>query len=1102
MYQSLTYWSIGRRAKRSILREIVRVVRRNRSATDEFSLSTMITAAQITDGRTYLTNHLTANDYYAEGETVCGEWFGAGAEMLGLRGTVQSHQFDALRRNQHPLTREKLTARNRRAYKARNPFTGKRETRNPVVMHDINLSAPKSVSIAAMLGDDERIHEAFAESVRFALKELEQFAAVRERRGQQVHTENARATGNMVAGVFHHNASRALDPQLHAHAVIANATYDAERDRWLALQPRPMMEASSRFVRQAMDADLARRLEALGYRTEPDGDSFRLADIPIELEKRYSTRARQREAFVQRFEQLFGEVPSKKRVEAFIKDDFGQAVQRFASEYEQAFGQKPSREVINDFVRDSRSQKLARLPTEKVRQRQLERVTEGELGNLLQVIQGSQRRASRHTQDTPETEHLGEVIEPHTRAVALADTDNISPNTTQVDTMEEAITVPTAKGPVSGEEARAQAVAAKISGQDVEDLSVYKRSLDKALGHCMERSSVVSVADILGQALRFGSRWLDPTRLRTELMVRNEIISDGILLTTKAALWEEEQVLRFARESKNCYAKLGDEQNLPSTLQSDQHAAAVHLCQSTNGIEVLEGKPGTGKTFLLMSLQEAHHGLTNRDLVVLAPTTRATDGLREEGLASASTVAGFLRSHTKQDAARHATLVIDEAGMLSGQQMAQLTHYCRQHGARMVLVGDTKQHEAVPRGNALRNLTESGLVRPITLAVSRRQKHEEHRHFAQLLSNGQAEDAISWAQSDGMICEQADETALLQEAAQHYANAVAGGREILAVIPAWKDIDAFTEHARLELRQLGKLSEDEITVAGSKSLSWTEAERVHWSGYKPGLKLIFHRRTKEVKKGETLTVERSLPNGLLCTARDGREVRVTRKQAKAFDITKDRHLRIAVGDVVMILASCDELNISNGTRRKVASIEDGKIQLSDGNIIPDGFTQFSHGHAVTSHRAQGANVQESMLVLTNRSLAVADQKHLLVANTRFRESHRIFTTSIAKLSEAASRENVPQLAWQFLKQHGVEIDALKNANAPDTGSITAIKRISRRLRNARKRKASIIKQAAKRNAEAIRQARHGHRVLRAFLGYPQALVAASLRQSAKRIGVH
>src|SRR4051812_46986700 len=152
----------------------------------------MITVGVISNGANYLSHHLRKNDYWAEGEKeVRGEWIGEGAKALGLVGAVTDAPFDALRQNRHPNTGEALTAR---------------DQSNRVAFFDVQLSAPKDVSVLAMVGGDERVREAFIESVKTALAEMERFAAVRERRGEAASTEAYRLTRNFVGALFFHDS--------------------------------------------------------------------------------------------------------------------------------------------------------------------------------------------------------------------------------------------------------------------------------------------------------------------------------------------------------------------------------------------------------------------------------------------------------------------------------------------------------------------------------------------------------------------------------------------------------------------------------------------------------------------------------------------------------------------------------------------------------------------------------------------------------------------------------------------------------------------------------------------------------------------------------
>jgi conjugative relaxase-like TrwC/TraI family protein len=99
------------------------------------------------------------------------------------------------------------------------------ERTNRRVFFDFTISPPKSVSIAALVADDSRIVAAHREAVRAAVSELEGFASARVR---ECGANRDRRTGNIVAALFEHETSRALDPHLHTHCIVFNATRDAE----------------------------------------------------------------------------------------------------------------------------------------------------------------------------------------------------------------------------------------------------------------------------------------------------------------------------------------------------------------------------------------------------------------------------------------------------------------------------------------------------------------------------------------------------------------------------------------------------------------------------------------------------------------------------------------------------------------------------------------------------------------------------------------------------------------------------------------------------------------------------------------------------------
>lgn len=149
------------------------------------------------------------------------------------------------------------------------------------------ISPPKDVSIACLVGGDSRIAVWWTEAVRETLQEIEAVTATRVRCEGQNHD---RTTGNMVAAVVTHEANRALDPQLHTHVCIMNLTRDHEENRWKSVQPSAFYRHQG-FFREVCYNRLAVRLRSAGYELERvRGIGFTIKGFPEKLRETFSKR--------------------------------------------------------------------------------------------------------------------------------------------------------------------------------------------------------------------------------------------------------------------------------------------------------------------------------------------------------------------------------------------------------------------------------------------------------------------------------------------------------------------------------------------------------------------------------------------------------------------------------------------------------------------------------------------------------------------------------------------------------------------------------------------------------------------------------------------
>ena len=242
------------------------------------------------DAKKYFKEHLAVGDYYAEGQTVPGHWFGQGAADLGLNGVTTGDEFTRLCENLHPQTGERLTLRQKTTRTEMGADGKERETANRRVFYDFTFSPPKSVSIAALVGDDSRIVEAHEQAVTLAMNQLQTFAATRVRKNNQC---TDRQTGNLVTAIFRHDSSRALDPHLHTHCIVFNATFDAIEKQWKALQNHEMF-AAQKFVENVYYHELTRELVKFGYqiKNKTRGD-FEIKGVTPALIDKFSKRHRE-----------------------------------------------------------------------------------------------------------------------------------------------------------------------------------------------------------------------------------------------------------------------------------------------------------------------------------------------------------------------------------------------------------------------------------------------------------------------------------------------------------------------------------------------------------------------------------------------------------------------------------------------------------------------------------------------------------------------------------------------------------------------------------------------------------------------------------------
>ena len=213
--------------------------------------------------QTYHQKEFTAKEqnYWSQRGVIAGEWQGRLAGQFGLAGMVSGEDFAKLSQGQHPQTGEQLV-RQRASYEYQDADGKTIKTMEHRAGWDATFSAPKSVSLTALVGGDERVREAHRESVRVALDQLEHYTQARIGGNHPPET-----TGKFIAAKFEHDTARPVDgyvaPQLHTHAVVFNVT-ERDNGQARAIQPQSLF-ASQQFATAIYQSELTYRLRQLSY---------------------------------------------------------------------------------------------------------------------------------------------------------------------------------------------------------------------------------------------------------------------------------------------------------------------------------------------------------------------------------------------------------------------------------------------------------------------------------------------------------------------------------------------------------------------------------------------------------------------------------------------------------------------------------------------------------------------------------------------------------------------------------------------------------------------------------------------------------------------
>jgi conjugative relaxase-like TrwC/TraI family protein len=693
-------------------------------------------------------------EYYTGGGEAPGVWVGSGVEALGVVGEVEPADLRAVLAGLAPGTGLTPNGTALRAHPRRVPG------------FDLTFAVPKSVSVAYALGD-RRVQHLIVTACEAALGEtlgwLEREACF-VRRGTN-KTENrgtwgaAWGTRRMVArgilgAAYRHRTSRAGDPHLHWHVLVANLAQGID-GRWSALDGRAIYD-TARTGGAVFQSAIRRELTAaLGVEWGPiHEDAAEIAGIPHRVLREFS----------QRREQI-----------AEWLDDAGEASPAAAAAAQRAT--RPAKQAPADFSAveadwHTRAEAAGWGP--------------GELEQLLASA-------------APSTVRSGLVIEDESWR------NGVQSVTTRIVGFDEWLDwlldhrVTAHDGTFTRFDLTRAVASALPASTSVE---VVEATVQRALAS----PAVVPLVDHSSQLL------LATTDCRVVVDDRGRMYASRSLLALEERLAEQ-----FVRGVDAGTGVLDggrvDDALHTSTLGDDQASAVMSLTASGDRIAVLVGRAGTGKTHTLGTIRALYEdaGFT---VVGLAPSARAARELEAGAGIGSSTLARHLVE--QRDINASTVVVVDEAGMAAVRDLARVVDQVTRAGAKLILVGDHHQLPEVAAGGGFRAALEALGDRVVELTVNRRQQATWEQAALDQLRHGDVTAAFAAYQSHGRVVLDDDRLALRERAIADW-NTLRTDGATLMLAGTRSEANQLNILARQVLAAIGELDLDHAVLLGGRS---------------------------------------------------------------------------------------------------------------------------------------------------------------------------------------------------------------------------------------------------------------------------------------------
>ncbi len=936
--------------------------------------------------------------YYAKDDPEhrqASSWAGKGAEELGLKGPVDPGAFRAVLEGRVPDGSGRRLGR---------------RGRDGEILHrpgrDLTFSAPKSVSLAALVGGDKRIVEAHDRAVAATLAWVEKNAAETRMRDPATGRITRADRQKIVAATFRHDTSRNLDPQLHTHAVVANMVRGVD-GRWRTMANEGLYE-KQKLVGMVYRSELAADLMRLGYdieKSHADG-RFEIAGVPREAVAAFSSRRAEIEAAMA--ERGLGASADNPRL----------------AERAALMTRAAKRDIDRGALREVWAKQA------------------GDLGLdakalVAEAVERSASPARQATRD-PSIGQDGKR-EPVTAPGAAPERAGGSGRTAGDRQQRELpFDEPGQDGQAPGRETEPPPPQAM-------------EAVGWALAHVSERAAVFTRPDLYAAMLAKGPGGViisEAERAVAALEKAGELHAVSLpgaedALTTERTVGEEREAIAQMRLGQDrgralmrgwqVQGRLGK-----GPLTEGQKQAVKLILSAKDRVVGVQGYAGTGKTTMLNRARALAEKKGWR-MAGLAPSASAAETLASEAGIGSETLQRFLARNagvaegrlTKRGAKEmraafaKTILVVDEGSLASTVQARDLLRIANElRIPRVVLVGDAKQLDAVDAGKPFAQFQQAGMKTAVMDEILRQRdpalkeaveaslRGDIRRAFGRLAGN------VAQAKSRNIAGAVAARWLALPEEARANTGIMA---------PSHKLRRAINDHIRERLAREGRIHGPAMESRRLVSKGYSNAEKALAGNYGIGDVVAFHRpyRRIGVEKGQERRVmgvdygrrEVLLDDGAGATVAWKPEEIGGRRGGS--EVYRREEIELRAGDRIRWTRNDAGLGLVNSRTAEVLKVADGRVtfRLEDGKTLELGrndpqLRHLDHAWASTVHAFQGRTVDNVIAAMEARHPHLTTQKSFYVEISRARDRAELVTDDAADLKaqlEAATGERIAAL---------------------------------------------------------------------------------------------